>query len=235
MRNATKSVIAVAAAMLATGAVAPQPAAAQGQASQSREPYDSGPYGGPYGWSGQTASERLDHLGSDIDDLDRYSREQFRRGYRAGRQDERRMSAGRGDERRAGRTEDQDHYYAAIEFLDYAQRQMDRGDLRGAWAALGRAETRLATRALPEGADDEAAAGGAVGAIRAARRALRDRDMDLAQARTARAMDLAQRGVAVARNVPGATLAGAGVPGPAEPFARGGRGNGSRGGAERDD
>lgn len=226
MRNVTKGLVALAAATLGASAVAPPPAAAQ---PQSREPYDSGPYGGPYGWSGRTFSDRLDHLGSFDEDLDRHGREQFRRGYRAGREEERRMSAGRGDERRAaGGSENQD-YNAAMELLDYAQRQMARGDLRGAWVALGRAETRLATRSLPEGADDEAAAGGAVGAVRAARRALRERDVDLAQARTARAVDLAQKGIAIARNVPGSALAGAGVPGPAEPFTGGGRG-----GADRD-
>lgn len=223
MRNVTKALVALAAAAGAS-AVAPQPAAAQ----PSREPYDSGPYGGPYGWSGRTFADRLDHLGSFDEDTDRYSREQFRRGYSAGRDDERRMGAGRGDERRsAGGSESQD-YTAAVELLDHAQRQMARGDLRGAWVALGRAETRLATRALQAGVDDEAAAGGAVGAVRAARRALREREVDLAQARAARAMDLAQRGMAVGRNVPGSALAGAGVPGPAEPFTGGGRGGSDR-------
>lgn len=218
MRQITRVLVAIAAAALGAGAIAPQQATAQ---PLSREPYDSGPYGGPHGWSGRTGNPTLGDLDSSVD---RYAREQFRRGYRAGREDERRAgnSGGSGGA-------DQDHNYAtATEFLDLAQRRMDQGDLRGAWVALGRAESRLAARSLPEGADYEAAAGGAVGAIRAARQALRERDVDLAQARAARAMDLAQRGAAVARNVPGSALAGAGVPGPAEPFAGGGRGGSDR-------
>ncbi len=219
MRNFAKGLVALAAATLGAGAVAPQPAAAQ---THFREPYDSGPYGGPYGWSGRTGSPSLGAFDSD---MDRHAREQFWRGYRAGRDDERRelvVVVGRGGTRQ--------EYGAAMEFLDFAQRRMDQGDLRGAWVALGRAEARLATRALPEDADHEAAAGGAAGAVRAARQALRERDVDLAQTRAARAMDLAQRGVAIGRNAPGTSLAGAGVPGPAEPFAGGGRG-----GADRDD
>lgn len=220
MGNVTKGLVALAAGVLGAVAVAPQPAAAQ---SHFREPYDSGPYGGPYGWSGRTGNPTLGDLDSNTD---RYSREQFRRGYRAGRDDERRASNGDG-------SADQD-YGAAMEFLDLAQRRMGQGDLRAAWTALGRAETRLAARSLPQDAEYEAAAGGAVGAVRAARQALRDRDVDLAQARAARAADLVRGGAVVGRNVPGASLAGAGVPGPAQPFTGGGRG-GSRSGADRDD
>lgn len=221
MKNATTGLAALVAAALGAGAIAPQPAAAQ---PHSREPYDSGPYGGPYAWSGRTGNPTLGDLDSNAD---RHAREQFRRGYRAGRDDERRASSSGGA--------DQDHSYgAAMEFLDLAQRRMDQGDLRAAWIALGRAESRLAARSLPEDADHEGAAGGAVGAVRAARQALRERDVDLAQARAARAADLVRSGAVVGRNVPGASLAGAGVPGPAQPFTGGGRG-GSRGGADRDD
>lgn len=224
MRNITKGLVALAAAAVGATAIAPQPAAAQ---SQFREPYDSGPYGGPYGWSGRVGNPTLGDLDSNTD---RYTREQFRRGYRAGREDERRASNSGG-----GSAADQEYSYgAAMEFLDLAQRRMDQGDLRSAWTALGRAESRLATRSLPDDADHEAAAGGAVGAVRAARQALRERDVDLAQARAARAADLVRSGTVVGRNVPGASLAGAGVPGPAQPFTGGGRG-GSRGGGDRDD
>ena len=222
MRYATKSMVALAAAIIGGSAVAPHPAAAQ---SHSREPYDSGPYGGSYGWSGRTGSSSL---GANDADMDRHAREQFLRGYRAGRDHQRRAmeSAGYGSEERRASGGSQDHG-AAMEFLDLAQRRMDQGDLRAAWVALGRAETRFATRALPEDPDDEAAVGGAVGAIRAARQALRERDVDLAQARAARAADLVRSSAVVGRNVPGASLAGAGVPGPAQPFTGGGRG-GSR-------
>jgi hypothetical protein len=208
--------------MLGAGAVAPQPAAAQ---SHFREPYDSGPYGGPYGWSGRAGNPTLGDLDSE---MGRHAREQFWRGYRAGRDDERAalVVVGRG----GGGQE----YGAAMEFLDLAQRRMDQGALRGAWTALGRAESRLATRALPEDADHEAAAGGAIGAIRAARQALRERDVELAQARAARATDLARSGNVVGRSVPGASLAGAGSPEPGQPLTGGGRG-GQRGGSDRDD
>lgn len=220
MKNITKGLVALAAGVLGAIAVAPQPTAAQSY----REPYDSGPYGGPYGWSGRTGNPTLGDLDSNTD---RYVREQFRRGYRAGRDDERRASNGDG-------SADQD-YSAAMEFLDLAQRRMDQGDLRAAWTALGRAETRLATRALPQGAEYEAAAGGAVGAVRAARQALRDRDVDLAQARAARAADLVRSGAVVGRNAPGTSLAGAGVPGPAQPFTGGGRGGSRNGATDRED
>ena len=221
MRFATKGMVALAAAVLGGSAIAPQPAAAQSY----REPYDSGPYGGSYGWAGRTGSPSL---GANEADMDRHAREQFLRGYRAGRDHERRASNSGGG---GGGSQD---YGAAMEFLDLAQRRMDQGDLRAAWVALGRAETRLATRSLPEDADDEAAAGGAVGAVRAARQALRERDVDLAQARAARAADLARSGAVVGRNVPGTSLAGAGSPGPGQPLTSGGRG-GQRGGADRDD
>ena len=222
MRNVTKGLVALAAGVLSAGAVAPQPATAQ---SHFREPYDSGPYGGPYGWSGRTGNPTLGDLDSNTD---RYTREQFRRGYRAGREDERRAGTSGGSG-----AADQD-YSAAMEFLDLAQRRMDQGDLRSAWIALGRAETRLATRSLPEDADHEAA-GGAVGAVRAARQALRERDVDLAQARAARAADLVRSGAVVGRNVPGTSLAGAGVPGPAQPFTGGARGGSRSGATDRED
>lgn len=144
---------------------------------------------------------------------DRNAREQFERGYRAGREDERRAGGESGDQEAR----------AAMEFLDYARQQMERGDLRAAWIALGRAEVRFAPRSLPAGAD-EAAAGAAVGAIRAARQALSERDVDLALARTERAINLAERGMIVGRNVPGRMLNGAGEPGAGQPLTGGGRG-----------
>ena len=157
--------------------------------------------------------------------MDRRGREQFERGYRAGRDEERRARVEVGGQEAR----------AAMEFLDHARQQIDRGDLRAAWVALGRAETRLATRALPPGAEDEAATGAAVGAIRAARQALRERDADLALARTERAMNLAQRGAMVGRNVPGSALSGAGTPGPGQPLTGGGgRGGRSSGGDPND-
>ena len=101
MRNATKGLLALAAAALGGIAVLPQTAAAQ---SHFREPYDSGPYGGRYGWSGRTGSPSLGALDSD---MDRHAREQFLRGYRAGRDDERfqagRRNGGEGDDRSGAR------------------------------------------------------------------------------------------------------------------------------------
>ncbi|GAA0566317.1 hypothetical protein GCM10009416_00330 [Craurococcus roseus] len=110
----------------------------------------------------------------------------------------------------------------AMEFLRLAQRSIDQGALRTAWIALGRAETRLLTRvaAAPQG--EQAAQGGAIGAIRSARQALTERDVELAAERTERAMALARRGDAVGSNAPGAALTGAGAPGPGQPLTGGG-------------
>lgn len=107
----------------------------------------------------------------------------------------------------------------AMEFLRLAQRATDEGELRTAWLALGRAETRLLSRVTTAPQGEQAAAGGAIGAIRSARQALTERDVDLASERVERAMVLARSGNAVGANVPGAALTGAGIPGPAQPLA----------------
>jgi hypothetical protein len=110
----------------------------------------------------------------------------------------------------------------AMAFLRLAQRSIDQGALRTAWIALGRAETRLLTRvtAAPQG--EQAAQGGAIGAIRSARQALTERDVELAAERTERAVALARRGDAAGSNVSGAALTGAGTPGPGQPLTGGG-------------
>ena len=112
----------------------------------------------------------------------------------------------------------------AMEFLRLAQRAIDQGALRTAWVALGRAETRLLTRATTAPQGEQAAQGGAIGAIRSARQALTERDVELAAERTERATALARRGDAVGSNVSGAALTGAGPPGPAGPMDGGGGG-----------
>lgn len=110
----------------------------------------------------------------------------------------------------------------AMDFLRLAQRAIDQGAHRTAWIALGRAETRLLTRATTAPAGEQAAQGGAVGAIRSARQALAERDIDLANERTERAMVLARRDMAVGSNTSGAGLTGAGTPGPGQPLTGGG-------------
>lgn len=104
-----------------------------------------------------------------------------------------------------------------MDFLRLAQRATDQGALRTAWLALGRAETRLLSRVTTAPQGEQAAAGGAIGAIRSARQALTERDVDLASERIERAMVLARGGNAVGANVSGAALTGAGIPGPAQP------------------
>lgn len=110
----------------------------------------------------------------------------------------------------------------AIEFLRLAQRSMGQGALRSAWIALGRAETRLLTRVTTASQGEQAAQGGAIGAIRSARQALTERDLELAAERTERAMAMARRGDVIGNNVPGADLTGAGTPGPGQPLTDGG-------------
>lgn len=110
----------------------------------------------------------------------------------------------------------------AMEFLRHAQRAIDQGALRNAWVALGRAETRLLTRATTAPQGEQAAQGGAIGAIRSARQALTERDVELAAERTERAMALARRGDTIGSNTSGASLTGAGTPGPGQPLASGG-------------
>jgi hypothetical protein len=118
----------------------------------------------------------------------------------------------------------------AMEFLRLAQRAIDQGALRTAWVSLGRAETRLLTRATAAPQGEQAAQGGAIGAIRSARQALTERDVELAAERTERAMVLARRGEVVGSNTSGAALTGAGTPGPGQPLTGGG---GSAGGQAR--
>ena len=116
----------------------------------------------------------------------------------------------------------------AMEFLRLAQRAIDHGALRTAWISLGRAETRLLTRATAAPQGEQAAQGGAIGAIRSARQALTERDVELATERTERAMVLARRGDAVASSTSGVDLTGAGTPGPGQPLAGGGSGAGDQ-------
>ena len=116
----------------------------------------------------------------------------------------------------------------AMEFLRLAQRAIDQGALRTAWIALGRAETRLLTRATTAPQGEQAAQGGAIGAIRSARQALTERDVELAAERTERAMVLARRGDAVGSNTSGVSLTGAGAPGPGQPLSGGGGGAGDQ-------
>ena len=110
----------------------------------------------------------------------------------------------------------------AVEFLRLAQRSIDQGALRTAWIALGRAETRLLTRVTTAPQGEQAAQGGAIGAIRSARQALTEREVELAAERTERAMALERRGDAVGSNVSGAALTGAGAPSPGQSLTGGG-------------
>jgi hypothetical protein len=105
-----------------------------------------------------------------------------------------------------------------MEYLDLARRRIASGDLREAWIALGRAETRLLTRATSAPEDEQAATGGAIGAIRQARRALEDRRMGLARERVERAETLVDRGRVIGSTVGGRRLSGAGAPGPGQPL-----------------
>lgn len=106
----------------------------------------------------------------------------------------------------------------AMELLRAGQASIARGELREAWEVLGRAETRLLTRATPAPQGEQAAAGGAIGAIRSARQALNDRNADAARERTQQAISMVQSGNIVGANVPGGNLSGAGIPGPAQPL-----------------
>ncbi|HEV7265205.1 MAG TPA: hypothetical protein VGN83_09830 [Falsiroseomonas sp.] len=110
----------------------------------------------------------------------------------------------------------------ALEFLRLAELAMEHGALRTAWVALGRAETRLLTRVSMAPPGERAATGDAVGAIRAAREALIEREVRFAHQLTRRAIALARSGDAIGRTVPGAALSGAGLAGPAQPLTGGG-------------
>ncbi len=202
MKNLGKALttLTVATALLGGSAIVTSPAVAQ-----SWDRYDSSRDDSRSRYDGRDARS------DDRDEMSRSARDAYDRGYRAGREEERR--------RRGGDMSQDDR--ATMEFLDLARREMDRGDLRGAWVALGRAETRLLSRSLPEGSTGEAAAGAAIGAIRAAREALIERDVEFARARTNRAMNLARQDAVVGRNVPGSMLSGAGVSGREQPFSRG--------------
>ncbi|MGE0221651.1 MAG: hypothetical protein AB7S57_00215 [Acetobacteraceae bacterium] len=117
----------------------------------------------------------------------------------------------------------QGNYDSALGYLQRADQMMDRGSYRDAWIALGRAETRLLTRAGAPNQGNEGATGGAVGAIRDARQALKDRDFAYAQERTERAIALADRGYAIGSYVQGNELTPAGRRGPDSPLTYGGR------------
>ncbi len=212
----TRAAVAATALTLAFGLPAAlTPAAAQDSSrSSSGEPYDSGPfdwrdrnvdqrgigagtYRGPRGQQGPYGTPYRE--GYDSADAPDYGRTAYDRGYRMGRDEERRAWSDQDRESRAG-----------MEYLDIARQRLERGDLRAAWVALGRAETRFATRAVPRGSEQEAATGAAVGAIRDARDAIEDRELDRARGLTQRAMSLASRGMLVGRNVPGSALGAGG-------------------------
>jgi len=202
--------------ILALGApLATVPAAAQGTYGPgSYEPYDSGPfdwrdrnvsrrgfgagtYQGPMGRQGPYGTTYRDSY--DTAQPPDYGREAYDRGYRMGRDEERRAWSDQDRDQRAG-----------MEYLDIARQRLDSGDLRAAWVALGRAETRFLTRALPRGSQQEAASGAAIGAIRQARDAIENRDIDQARGLTRRAEVLADRGRLIGRNVPGSALGAGG-------------------------
>jgi tetratricopeptide (TPR) repeat protein len=135
-----------------------------------------------------------------FEDRDSYLRGQYERGYRMGRE----------DERRAREQASLRQYDQAMEYLDQARRQIRNGELREAWVALGRAETRLLTRVATADRDEQAATGGAIGAIREARRALEDQRPGHARDRVARAETLVERGRVIGATVPGARLSSPG-------------------------
>ncbi|MGK7870520.1 hypothetical protein [Falsiroseomonas sp. E2-1-a20] len=228
----TAVTLSLAAALLGGTVLAPAPAAAQGREWDERSrwvnppnesPYYrrgederlSAPWGGP-GRDPMTGNEtRLGNRWQDQGRSAQSTRDPYDYGYQAGRQDERSSGS-----RSGGMSASRDQR-AAMEFLDHARMQINRGNLREAWVALGQAETRLLTRALPEGSSGEAAQGAAIGAIREARQALRERETDRARARTDRAMNLASRGSVVGSNVPGWRMDGAGERGPGQPMRSG--------------
>ncbi|HEV7266996.1 MAG TPA: hypothetical protein VGN83_19100 [Falsiroseomonas sp.] len=238
-KRSTTIALTLAAALLGGGALAPAPAAAQGRDWDERSRWVNPPDGDIYyrrgederltqPWAGRGRDPMSGNetrrsgdwpdwnlFGNDQSSQDRNrqgSREAYGYGYRAGREDER--SAG---QRSAAMASSRDQR-AAMEFLDNARLQINRGNLREAWVALGQAETRLLTRALPEGSSGEAATGAAIGAIREARQALRDREVSRARSRTAEAMDLASSGRIVGRNTAGRQLDGAGRRGEGQPM-----------------
>lgn len=213
---ATRAAVGAAALILAFGAPsALTPAAAQDSSRvDAFQPYDSGPFGwrdrnvdrrgfgagtyrGPMGRQGPYGTP--DREGYDSAEAPDYGRTAYDRGYRMGRDDERRAWSDQDSDARAG-----------MEYLDIARQRLERGDLRAAWVALGRAETRFVTRAVPRGSQQEAATGAAVGAIRDAREAIEDRQIDRARGLTQRALSLASRGMLVGRNVPGSALGAGG-------------------------
>lgn len=151
---------------------------------------------------------------------DNAERDAFERGYRQGRDEERMSRGGTAREDMARDWQDGRRSYGeARDQLDSARRQIERGDLRAAWVALGRAETRLITRATGRGADGElAAAGGAVGAIRDARQALANGARDRALDRVEMAQSLVRRGYIIGETVSGSRLSGAGSAGQGTPF-----------------
>ncbi|MBU8536605.1 hypothetical protein [Falsiroseomonas tokyonensis] len=235
-RNAAIS-LTFAAALLGGGALAPSPASAQGVNRDERSRWVTTPDGEVFyrrgederltqPWAGRgrdpmsgnetrRGSSDWNLFGSDQSSQDRTmqgARDAYDYGYRAGREDERnagQLSSGMASNR---------ELRAAMEFLDNARMQINRGNLREAWVALGQAETRLLTRSLPEGSSGEAATGAAIGAIREARQALREREVDRARSRTARAMELASSGQIVGRNTAGWRLEGAGQRGEGQPL-----------------
>ncbi|NKC29726.1 hypothetical protein [Falsiroseomonas selenitidurans] len=224
----------LAAALLGGTALAPAPAAAQRGEISERGRFMTSPTEGtyyrrgedqrlsaPWGGPGPDPMARRNSGDTWFDSSGRQGIDAFDDGYRAGREDERRWR-----DRSSGMSEARNER-AAMEFLDHARMQIDRGNLREAWVALGQAETRLLTRAVPEGSAGEAATGAAIGAIRSARRALEDREADRARWRTARAMELAARGQVVGSNTAGSRVNPAGEGGRGQPQASGDRNSGN--------
>jgi hypothetical protein len=176
---------ALAAALGSAGLALPAaPALAQGQNDRGAF-FDDG-------WPDWTLGSR---------DRDSYLRGQYDRGYRMGRDDERRARAVSRE------------YSEALEYLDLARSQIGDRDLRDAWVTLGRAETRLLTRATTASQGEQAARGGAIGAIRDARRALQDGATGHARNQIGRAEALVRRGQVVGMTASGGNIRGAGVPG----------------------
>ncbi|PWS35066.1 hypothetical protein DFH01_22355 [Falsiroseomonas bella] len=208
---------AAAAAALIGGTAAAQPARDPNYGPHGRgDPFGQEQVNDGRGWyEGPMAQYHENQRGRSWE-FDRAYRENFNRGYQAGMNDER-MARERYDRDRAMRDRDMGGmgratFDEARDYLGTARRQIDQGDLRSAWVSLGRAETRLVTRVDGRDQGGQAVTGGAVGAIREARQALRARDADRAEDLTRRAEALVRRGY-IGETVSGNMLSGAGEPG----------------------
>lgn len=205
-RSKELMIIAVAGALVAGGTLpaeaqnwlgTPRPGDPFMQNQQSNQTWYTGP--------GQSAREARRGIESNLDSSYRYF---YDRGYFAGRNDER--MAGQANERgrREWFAEGRGTYTEARDYLDQARRQINQDDFRDAWLSLGRAETRLLTRATSANAGEQAAAGGAVGAIRQARQALENRNPNLAMDLTQQAWNMVRQGYIIGENVAGSSVTG---------------------------